>query len=268
MSTWPQAVQASAVYWASSVRLNNNLSLMALTILYYDYLLTLFSEIEHFWKSANISLVSVLFVVNRYLGILGPIPIAVEYYSDMPEHAATVTSISPAKTKTPLPFTFTGCDLSLTNTQGIHLSLAWGAMLWFDTTIFLLTLIRALRMRSHLPGGLLHIMFRDGTIYYGIMVASNVSNIITFMVTRSGSPLKGTNTTLTNVLSTTLTSRLILNLRSPDLQRSRRIDHANPSNAWNAASALAVSGSTAFDCTLTDVIMLGVETEASAIDTV
>ncbi|KAJ8462345.1 hypothetical protein ONZ51_g10957 [Trametes cubensis] len=148
------------------------------------------------------------------------------------------------------------------------LSLAWGAMLWFDTTIFLLTLIRALRMRSHLPGGLLHIMFRDGTIYYGIMVASNVSNIITFMVTRSGSPLKGTNTTLTNVLSTTLTSRLILNLRSPDLQRSRRIDHANPSNAWNAASALAVSGSTAFDCTLTDVIMLGVETEASAIDTV
>ncbi|KAH9901071.1 hypothetical protein C8Q73DRAFT_786477 [Cubamyces lactineus] len=245
MSTWPQTVQASAVYWASSVRLNNSLSVMALILL-------VIRTYALYDRSRRILL---LLIVTHLAGAFMCL-------------AAIVTSLSPAKTKTPLPFTFTGCDLSLTNTQGIHLSLAWGAMLWFDTTIFLLTLIRALRMHSHLPGGLLHIMFRDGTIYYGIMVASNVSNIITFMVTRSGSPLKGTNTTLTNVLSTTLTSRLILNLRSPDLQRSRRIDNADPSNAWNATSAPPVSGSMAFDCTLTDVIMLGVETEASAVDTV
>ena len=49
----------------------------------------------------------------------------------------------------------------------VDLALAWAAMLWFDTTIFVLTLAQALRIRRHFPGGLLEIMFRDGTIYYG-----------------------------------------------------------------------------------------------------
>ena len=49
-------------------------------MLYYDYTLTLSSEIEHFWKRARFSLVSVLFVVNRYLGLLGSIPVAMEYF--------------------------------------------------------------------------------------------------------------------------------------------------------------------------------------------
>ena len=40
--------------------------------------------------------------------------------------------------------------------------LAWTAMLWFDTTIFTLTLVKALRMRRHFPGGLLEVVFRDG----------------------------------------------------------------------------------------------------------
>lgn len=42
------------------------------------------------------------------------------------------------------------------------LALAWSAMLWFDTTIFVLTLVQAFRVRRYFPGGLLEIMFRDG----------------------------------------------------------------------------------------------------------
>lgn len=49
-------------------------------MLYYDYSLTLSMELEHFWKKARLSLVSVLFVVNRYLGLLGSIPVALEYF--------------------------------------------------------------------------------------------------------------------------------------------------------------------------------------------
>ena len=44
------------------------------------------------------------------------------------------------------------------------LALAWGAMLWFDITIFVLTLVQALRMRRHFPGGLLEVIFRDGEL--------------------------------------------------------------------------------------------------------
>ena len=36
-------------------------------------------------------------------------------------------------------------------------------MLWFDTTIFVLTFVKAIRMRSEISGGLLETMFRDGT---------------------------------------------------------------------------------------------------------
>ena len=36
-------------------------------------------------------------------------------------------------------------------------------MLWFDTTIFMLTFIKAIQMRTEISGGLLETMFRDGT---------------------------------------------------------------------------------------------------------
>ncbi|KAI0780787.1 hypothetical protein BD413DRAFT_608031 [Trametes elegans] len=267
MSTALDAVRTSAEYWASSVRFNNSLALVAFTVLYYDYSLTLFDEIEFFWKSANRSLVTVLFVINRYLGLLGPIPTALEYFTDLPEKACSYY-IPDEQIATPLPFTYTGCDLSLTNDQGIHLTIAWGAMLWFDTTIFVLTLVQALRMRRHFPGGLLEIMFRDGTIYYGIMLAANVSNIITFMITRSGSPLKGMDTTLTNVLSTTLTSRLILNLRNPALHRNLQLgENTTAASAWDTTTALETRSVT-IGYRFTEGISITVDTQASNVERV
>ena len=59
-------------------------------MLYYDYSLTLSTEVEHFWKRARISLVSVLFVVNRYLGLLGSIPVALEYFVHFTPQVCTV----------------------------------------------------------------------------------------------------------------------------------------------------------------------------------
>ncbi len=35
-------------------------------------------------------------------------------------------------------------------------------MLWFDTTIFVLTLARAYQMHRRMPGGILETLFRDG----------------------------------------------------------------------------------------------------------
>ena len=54
-------------------------------MLYYDYTLTLTREIEHFWRGARLSLASTLFVLNRYLGLLGPIPVFFEYFVYLPQ---------------------------------------------------------------------------------------------------------------------------------------------------------------------------------------
>ncbi|EIW60024.1 uncharacterized protein TRAVEDRAFT_70525 [Trametes versicolor FP-101664 SS1] len=317
------SVQSVASYFAYSVRWDTSLTLSALTILYYDYAMTIFSEIEYYWIPAKHSLSFFLFVTNRYIGILGPIPVFFEYFSAVSEHrsvsnrhcadistrsrsdvipldrcrqlqlyhqifamlsqavvaillilrtyalyncskrmlallismhlggavhclirpsarralhreltrrlkSAVLTSKSPLTTDTPLGFRYSLCNLSLTDDQGVHLALAWSAMLWFDTIIFLLTLYKAVLMRRELSGGLLEVLFRDGTIYYGILVVVNMINIITFLKTAPNTPLKGMATTMTNVLSVTLTSRLMLNLRDPSLQR-RNEHHAGTS---------------------------------------
>ncbi|TBU65676.1 hypothetical protein BD310DRAFT_984491 [Dichomitus squalens] len=299
LTSVPESVLAPAAYWASAIRANNYLTVAALTILYYDFSLTLFAEIEYFWRSANWSIISLLYAINRYYGLIGSIPLFFEYFGTPSQHVslcrqlqtyhqafaivtqaivaimlvlrtyalydrsrrilalliithvggavacliAMVTSKSPADTHIPLPFTYSGCDLSLTNAQCVpNLSFAWLAMLWFDTTIFTLTLVQAIRMRRYFPGGILEVLIRDGTVYYGIMVASNVSNITTFLVTPSGSNLKGMETTLTNVLSTTLTSRLILNLRDSSLRRTRRADENHlTTGAWNSTAVQATT---------------------------
>ncbi|KAF8888459.1 hypothetical protein CPB84DRAFT_1786110 [Gymnopilus junonius] len=56
--------------------INEYFQLAALVILYYDYILTLKDEIERYWSSrTKLNLGFALFVLNRYLSILGNIPI-------------------------------------------------------------------------------------------------------------------------------------------------------------------------------------------------
>ncbi|TBU65673.1 hypothetical protein BD310DRAFT_836735, partial [Dichomitus squalens] len=265
-------VAVSAETFASSVQFDTCITLAAFTLLYYDYALTVTSEINWYWNPPSPSVPFVLFTVSRYFGLLGPIPVFLEYFGHIPEHrcreiqqyhqvfavasqavvavllilrtyalynrskrvlillvgmfvgggaqslAAVLTSVSPLSTSTLLNFGITGCNLSLNTEQGIHLALAWSAMLWFDTAIFALTFYKAMQVRHYMPGMLLVTMFRDGTIYYGILIVVNTLNITTFLIVPSGNPLKGTATTLTNVLSVVLTSRLMLNLRDPSIQ--------------------------------------------------
>ncbi|KAI0673083.1 hypothetical protein C8Q78DRAFT_969328, partial [Trametes maxima] len=252
-------------------------------ILYYDYVMTFFSEIEYYWSPPVPSVSFLLFTVNRYIGLFGPIPVFFEYFSALCRQlqlyhqifamlsqavvavllilrtyalyncskrilalliamhlggavhclSAVLTSKSPLTTSTSLDFAYDRCNLSLTDDQGIHLALAWSAMLWFDSIIFALTLYKAIQMRRELSGGLLETLFRDGTIYYGILMAVNMVNIITFLVCDPNTPMKGMATTMTNVLSVTLTSRLMLNLRDPTVQRSRRGGETSRYGGWS-----------------------------------
>ena len=49
------------------------------------------TEIEHFWRTANVSLVSILFVLNRYYGLIGTLPLIFEYLVNISEHVSDST---------------------------------------------------------------------------------------------------------------------------------------------------------------------------------
>ncbi|KAH8829303.1 hypothetical protein DL96DRAFT_1708448 [Flagelloscypha sp. PMI_526] len=59
---------------------NSYLALIALTLLYYDYLLTLHLESARFWKYSAFSWVSTLFYLNRYFPLVIHVPVAMEYF--------------------------------------------------------------------------------------------------------------------------------------------------------------------------------------------
>ena len=59
--------------------------------------------------------------------------------------------------------------LALKNSPS-DLAIEWCAMLWFDTTVFLLTLVRALRLHRRLSGGIVNVLFRDGERHPPVLV--------------------------------------------------------------------------------------------------
>ncbi|KAJ7484803.1 hypothetical protein B0H11DRAFT_2018792 [Mycena galericulata] len=116
---------------------------------------------------------------------------------------------------------YIGCTYEITHAQSIGLVIAWASLGGFDCMIFFLTLYRALSQR-HLTGlKLITVLLRDGTFVEfpldhsriglsltldrsSVMVISNLSNILTFVV---------------SLVSSIMISRLMLNLRDPALSR-------------------------------------------------
>ncbi|EED78088.1 predicted protein [Postia placenta Mad-698-R] len=220
-------------------------------ILYYDYFLTLSMEIDNLWKAQHkVSWTSILFILNRYFAVAGQIPIALEYFADMSPQlfhqafsVATQVTVSAysmgaiagiwsvtASNTTGGPRTdyvpTSTCNALLTIRQADYLIAPWGAMLIFDTMIFLLTLCKTIRLLHLAPrtGTLLQIFLRDGIIYFGALVIVNVANIVIFL-----DYTRGMVSTLTNVMSSVLISRLMLNLRDPGLNELPQ--HATHSQA-------------------------------------
>ncbi|KAJ7205346.1 hypothetical protein B0H12DRAFT_457418 [Mycena haematopus] len=129
-----------------------------------------------------------------------------------------------------------GCPSPTSHELNLRVAAAWGGMvrilefvahtfqpdpqLIFDVMIFLLTIYKALRYETR-SGSLFSVMFRDGSMYFGIMIAANAANIATY--TLGGPILSGSGTTIVNALSSVLLTRLMLNLRDPKvLRRARR----------------------------------------------
>ncbi|KAJ6578457.1 hypothetical protein B0H19DRAFT_1253696 [Mycena capillaripes] len=108
-----------------------------------------------------------------------------------------------------------GCPIGTSHSKGLRLAAAWSGMLVFDVTIFGLTLFKALTLKAR-RGDLLTVLLRDGSVYFALMVISNACNIGTYTM---GDPFtRGSATTVVNVVSSIMISRLMFNLRDPKIR--------------------------------------------------
>jgi len=76
-----------------------------------------------------------------------------------------------------------GCSEPLGSEQGFHLAIAWSGQFAFDATCFVLTVQKTFTIRGagH-RSSILHTFLRDGAMYFAVMTAANLANILTFLV--------------------------------------------------------------------------------------
>jgi len=108
--------------------------------------------------------------------------------------------------------------------DGRRVAASWIAALVFDSTIFGLTMVKAFTARAVENQGsrLLTRMTRDGAMYYIVLGIVYLSNIITSFVAPPA--LQDISVWFTNVISGTLMSRLLLNLRSCAVDETASVD--------------------------------------------
>ncbi|KAI0334146.1 hypothetical protein GY45DRAFT_81137 [Cubamyces sp. BRFM 1775] len=131
-----------------------------------------------------------------------------------------------------------GCDLTMSRTQGQYMAAIWGCILIFDAVVFGLTFVRVLKAGRLWHGSLFVLLLRDGTIYFGycicfsavcanrrirdnlplrllcrLIFVCHLTNILTCLRV-----YRGFSVTATNVIATSMMSRLMLKLRDPKLR--------------------------------------------------
>lgn len=71
-------------------------------ILYYEYVLTLPTEVRQYWQKGRWSLATVLFFLNRYVAIISHVPIVYEYFFQSSESVSVADAIFFWLSMTPL----------------------------------------------------------------------------------------------------------------------------------------------------------------------
>jgi len=116
-----------------------------------------------------------------------------------------------------------GCVPPTNVTDAKRLAAAWTGLVLFDVLIFAMTVYKSTR-RNRGDRTLVNILLRDGAIYFAIMAAVSLANILTFHL--SPEYERGFITTFANIISATMISRLMLNLRDPRLYPRYRVKAA------------------------------------------
>ncbi|TFK21184.1 hypothetical protein FA15DRAFT_758891 [Coprinopsis marcescibilis] len=246
-------------------------SVVALVLVYYDYILTFTREVNWMWSTRGFSVVPILFYANRYVALIGLPMLILRTFSspldgmnrDPPEVCSSVISVllGLALISNPvfsilrtyalygkslrvlilllvsgstslvagLVFYFSSrseeaghvlvdnCFHRDSNKVALHTAIQYSFMLGFDIIVFILTLHKSMQQsKAEKSTPLLTILFRDGTIFFGVMSMSCAGIILCYMFASSAG--RGQGIVLGASLSSLLMSRLILDIRDPSLQ--------------------------------------------------
>ncbi|KZS98875.1 hypothetical protein SISNIDRAFT_545737 [Sistotremastrum niveocremeum HHB9708] len=114
----------------------------------------------------------------------------------------------------PLPQGITGCTLT---GKGLLYVFFWVTPWIADSIILVLTLWKIGELRRHSPIKLplIHVLARDGILWYGVIVAIDTINVLIYLLCPSGvKPMGGA---FCETCMTIMISRLQLNLRAPEV---------------------------------------------------
>ncbi|KAI6104294.1 hypothetical protein F5141DRAFT_180595 [Pisolithus sp. B1] len=137
--------------------------------------------------------------------------------SSIPSSASVVV---PAPAQEPLigcPDNLSGIE-TLTRGRSLYLAVAWGGQLLFDVVVFGLTFWRSVHSRTPGQSNISDVLLRDGSLYFAVMSAANIGNITALLVASDN--VKDVTPGFTNVISATMISRLMLNLRDSSISVS------------------------------------------------
>ncbi|KAJ7895521.1 hypothetical protein B0H14DRAFT_2680664 [Mycena olivaceomarginata] len=109
-----------------------------------------------------------------------------------------------------------GCHIANSQYIGVDLAVPWEALFTYDVLIVVALFYKSLQTRNESrtrrSEPLLSLLVRDGAVYFVVMAAVNLGNILTFYM--AGPLLRGCLSTMASSLSVTMMSRLMLNLHS------------------------------------------------------
>ncbi|KAG9105595.1 hypothetical protein FRC07_009159 [Ceratobasidium sp. 392] len=203
------------------------LSIAGICILIYDHILTFPDEVRFIWKQ-KWSIVSTIFVLNRYIT---PLVLAVDVYDKgglanfLPK---SLFQIEFEDTVEYNPF-FRICFAQLSP----HIWMCWLPALIFETFLFVMTLIKAREhSKSNFNTPMLHILYRDGILYYVVICCCSIFNMTVWLV--APPTLIALSKFFVLAVVPAMGARLVLNLRS-----SRRED-VMPTGGRSTAEDAAV----------------------------
>ncbi|KAI0772493.1 hypothetical protein BD413DRAFT_546025 [Trametes elegans] len=109
------------------------------------------------------------------------------------------------------------CTLGLSQAYEKYLVGVWAAVPLFDGVILAFTLSRVFSVYREWRGGLFALLWRDSIAYFVVLFVCHLLNIVTTLV--STPAYRGISVPVINAISSCMITRLMLNIRDPDLGR-------------------------------------------------
>ncbi|KAJ6455430.1 hypothetical protein C8R45DRAFT_1222528 [Mycena sanguinolenta] len=137
---------------------------------------------------------------------------------------------------------FNGCATILPRSSARLPAAVWEATVMCDILVFVLTVRKAFMQRHSVifSGSLIQRMATDGTMYFGIIILSNLANVFSFYL--GDVLIAGFLSWFTTSLSLALLSRLMLNLHDVGSVQFRTIDHTTTTDHELIQFSLPIRG--------------------------